>query len=66
MIKIGYPSMSEAFEPPVQTWSGVLPSQSTLDIFEEYYNDEWRKGTEIREVVVSQRLYQIDFNSTQA
>ena len=35
-------------------------------IFEEYFNGDWRKGQEIFKVVITQRLYQISQNSTQA
>ena len=36
------------------------------NIFQEYFNDNWRYGQPIRKVVISQRLYQISPNSTQA
>ena len=35
-------------------------------IFEEHFNGDWRKGQEIRKVVIAQRLYQISPDSTQA
>ena len=35
------------------------------NIFQEYFNDNWRYGQPIRKVVISQRLYQISPNSTQ-
>ena len=39
---------------------------STLDIFEENFDGDWRQGEEIQKVVITQRLYQISSNSTQA
>ena len=66
MVKIGHPSISEAFEIPPLNDFGRLRSRSTSDIIEEYFNGDWRKGKEIRNVVITQRLYQTSPNSTQA
>ena len=66
MVKIGHPSMSGAFVPPELNWWGQLQSKSTLDVFEEYFNGNWRKGQEIHKVVITQRLYQTSPTSTQA
>ena len=63
MVKIGEKSMSGAFEPPPEIW---LPSKSTLNIIEEYFYGDWRSGQEVHKVVITQRLYQISPNSTQA
>ena len=63
MVKIGQLSMSEAFEPPQ---SGLETSNSTLDVIEEYFLGDWRKGHEIQKAVITQRLYQISSNSIQA
>ena len=65
MIKIGNLSLSEAFDPPYSSNHGVK-SNSTLDIFEEKFYGDWQKGKEIQKVVITQRLYQISSNSTQA
>ena len=61
MVKIGQLSMSEAFDPPP-----TENSKSTPDVIEEYFNGDWRTGQEIQKVVITQRLYQISSNSTQA
>ena len=63
MVKIGQLSMSAAFDPPQ---SSLESSKSTLDVIEEYFYGDWRKGKEIQKVVITQRLYQISSNSTQA
>lgn len=63
MVKIGDPSMSEAFEPPEQWW---VKSKSTLYAIEEYFNGDWQKGQEISKVTITQRLYQISPYSKQA
>ena len=41
-------------------------SNATFSIIEEYFNGDWRKGHEVRKVVITQRLYQTSPNSTQA
>ena len=66
MVKIGHPSISGAFELPRQNRRGRLPSRSTSDIIEEFFAGDWRKGKEICNVVITQRLYQTSPNSTQA
>ena len=69
MVKIGHPSISGAFEPPRLDYFGGglrLPSKSTSNIIEEYFNGDWRDGKEIHKVVITQRLYQTSPNSTQA
>ena len=63
MVKIGQLSMSETFDSPQ---SSLESSKSTLDVIEEYFYGDWRKGKEIQKVVITQRLYQISSNSTQA
>ena len=37
-----------------------------LNIFEKYFNGDWRKGKEIHKAVITQRLYQTSPDSTQA
>ena len=37
-----------------------------LGIFLEYFNGDWRLGQEVYKIVITQRLYQISSNSTQA
>ena len=67
MVKIGHPSISSAFEPPSPDYRTTrLPSKSTSNIIEEYFNGDWRKGHEIQRVIITQRLYQTSPNSTQA
>ena len=66
MVKIGHPSISGAFEPPYVVDDGPFPSMSRSNIIEEYFNGDWRKGQEIHNVVITQRLYQTSPNSTQA
>ena len=66
MVKIGHPSMSEAFDPPPLDWEGQLLSKITLDVMEEYFNGDWRTGNEFHKVIITQRLYQTSSNSTQA
>ena len=66
MVKIGHPSMSGAFELPSMDWLGRFESMSKLDVIEEYFRGDWRSGQEIGKIVISQRLYQISPNSTQA
>ena len=68
MVKIGHPSISEAFDPPFEFGQreGWATSKSTLDVIEEYFYGDWRYGQEIHEVVITQRLYQTSSNSTQA
>ena len=61
MVKIGQLSMSEAYSP--DRWG---QSKSTLDVIEESFNGDWRKGQEIQKVVITQRLYQISSNLKQA
>ena len=42
-------------------------SQAVPDsVFEEHFGGDWRKGQEIRKIVITQTLYQISPNSTQA
>ena len=65
MIKIGQPSMSGAFKPPSPD-SEVLRSKSRLGVIEEYFRGDWRSGQAISKIVITQRLYQISTNSTQA
>ena len=67
MVKVGHPSMSGKFEPlePVR-YTGRLPSKSTFDVIEEYFDGDWRKGHEVHKLVITQRLYQTSPNSTQA
>ena len=60
--------MSATFDPPQNSYEGFwnyVMSWSTLDVIEEYFNDDWRKGGEIRRVVITQRLYQTSPSSTQ-
>ena len=73
MVKIGHLSLSEKFDPPNSKWHTVVGlgqswnnSKSTLDVIEEYFYGDWRKGREIQKVIITQRLYQISSNSTQA
>ena len=35
------------------------------NIFEEYFNGDWRSGQEVNKVVITQRFYQTSPNSTQ-
>ena len=65
MIKISQPYISGAWDPPQESW---ITSKSTLfyDVIEKYFDGDWRKGKEIRKVVITQRLYQISPYSTQA
>ena len=63
MVKIGQLSMSNAFDSPQ---SSLESSKSTLDVIKEYFYGDWRKGKEIQKVIITQRLYQISSNSTQA
>ena len=55
--------MSESYEP--DPWGFIL-SKSTPDIIEEYFNDFWRFGHEIRKVIITQRFYQTSSNTVQA
>ena len=64
MVKVGHPSMSGAFEPPLLDWSGL--SKSKLDVIQEYFRGDWRSGQEISKIVITQRFYQISPYSTQA
>ena len=67
MVKVGHPSMSGAFEPPLLDWSGQFTlGKSKLDVIQEYFRGDWRSGQEISKIVITQRLYQISTNSTQA
>ena len=68
MVKIGSSSMSESFEPPELYLYGpsYTLSKSTPDIIEEYFNDRWRSGHEIRKVIITQRFYQTSSNTVQA
>ena len=66
MVKIGQPSMSEAFEPQPLGDFGHRPVTSTLDVIEEYFSCDWRSGREISKIVITQRFYQISPYSTQA
>ena len=63
MVKIGQLSMSEAFVLPQ---SSLESSKSTLEVIEEYFYVDWWKEKEIQKIVITQRLYQISSNSTQA
>ena len=63
MVKIGQLSMSEAFDSPQ---SSLESSKSTLDVIEEYFYGDWRKRQEFQKVVITQRLYQLSSNSSQA
>ena len=63
MVKLGQLSMSEAFDSPQ---SSLESSKSTLDVIEEYFYVDWWKEKEIQKIVITQRLYQISSNSTQA
>ena len=65
MIKIGHSSMSGAYEPPFRDYRGWLPSKSTRDVIEDYFDGDWRSGKEVYKVVITQRLYQTSPNSTQ-
>ena len=64
MVKIGSSSMSESFEPP-ENWGSEL-SKSAPDIIEEYFNDDFEWGQEIRKVIITQKFYQTSPNSVQA
>ena len=66
MVKIGHPSMSGMFELPSRDWAGRLQYESKLDVIEDYVQGDWRSGKEISKVVITQRIYQISPNSTQA
>ena len=66
MVKIGDPSMSEAFEPPPADDSGRFSSKSKLGVIEEYFHGDWRLGQDISKVVITQRFYQVSSNATQA
>ena len=61
MVQISQSSLSEAYSP-----DNGGKSNSTLDIIEEYFYGDWRKRQEFQKVVITQRLYQISPNSTQA
>ena len=63
MVKIGHLSMTGSFDPPQSYW---YTSKSTINVIEEYFHGDWRMGQEIQKVVITQRLYQISSNSTQA
>ena len=55
MVKIGHPTMSAVFDPPLYDW---ITSKSTPDVIEEYFDGDWRIGQDIQKVVITQRLYQ--------
>ena len=63
MVKIGHPSISGAFDLKQTYWS---TSKSTQDVIEEYFFGDWRKGQDIRKVVITRRFYQTSPNTTQA
>ena len=63
MVKIGHPSMSEAFEPPDHERS---KSKTSMNAIEEYFNGDWTEGQEIGKVIITQRLYQTSPYSKQA
>ena len=68
MIKIGPPSMSRTFAPPANDYQKAANQKKNSErgISEEYFSVDWREGREIRKLVLTQRLYQISPNSTQA
>ena len=66
MVKIGHPSMSEAFEPPTYIINGQFEPTSKFDAIEEYFRGDWRGGQKISKIFIAQRFYQISPNSIQA
>ena len=51
------------FQNSLEIFQSQMVSKS---IFEEYLNGDWRQGQEIQKIVITQRLYQISPNTTQA
>ena len=52
--------------PDLLEWFEEFQSEELRkNIFEEYFNGDWRSGQEVHKVVITQRLYQISPNSTQ-
>ena len=41
-------------------------SMNPFDIIEEEFTGDWRKGQEIKQVVITKRFYQVSSNSSQA
>ena len=42
------------------------PEMPSLDIIDEYFDGDWRRGKEIQRVTITQRLYQISIDETKA
>ena len=52
--------------PDLLEWFEEFQSEELRkNIFEEYFNGDWRSGQEVHKVVITQRLYQTSPNSTQ-
>ena len=42
------------------------PEIPSLDLIDEYFDGDWRRGKEIQRVTITQRLYQISIDETKA
>ena len=42
------------------------PEMPSLDLIDEYFDGDWRRGKEIQRVTITNRLYQISMNETKA
>ena len=47
-------------------YDNILYNNQTFEFIEEYFDGDWRKGQEVHKVVITQRLYQITPDATQA
>ena len=43
-----------------------LSSINRFDIIEERFTGDWRQGQEIEQVIITKRLYQVSYNSSEA
>ena len=68
LAEYGYqPTLSDLeTSPDLLEWFEWFQSEELRkNIFEEYFNGDWRSGQEVHKVVITQRLYQTSPNSTQ-
>ena len=42
------------------------PEMPSLDLIDEYFDGDWRRGKEIQRVTITHRLYQISADETKA
>ena len=66
IIQLFYELADLETDPFLLEWFEWFQSEELRkNIFEEYFNGDWRSGQEVHKVVITQRLYQTSPNSTQ-